>query len=549
MNGLSMYALSAWILAGVSVGFILVGVFARRIVIHSKPHCAGCGYPLTDLPTPKEQIICPECGRSPQNQTEAYTMRKRRWPLALGILLFAGSLVLPQIPTMQSGGWTAALPLSVQIKIWQRGNKQLHDRIHSLYRNKELTDSQTKQLHTQLLKAFNDPNTPEPTLIAATGYFNFTQPTSTSFLTESNFNTALQNGTQQTQSLLLTFAHRYTSPDTPKLRQTRRLRISDPDKSIRTAAIKWLIRAPSDDPEDERLIRSLIKDSDKSTFWYLRSEFDSAADRTLAITADLLKSDSPKTRSRALQCLDDRAKNRRYDLPDQIALSILALINDPNPTIQHNAIRLVEYLPESIIPNLDQRLRTLNDPDILDPLIHEIIRMDPDPAGLTPALAIISRNPELPLTIRLQAADAYTYIRARARVYDQPENLWPAYDALINTLAKDNYEPAFLLGESIRIYTNNWAATALSNKLLSQSIPPDQLSHWFTQHPGIIALLQIWESHNIEPDLSADPVERYHQTLINANKKHKNSVDLITNAATHALQTHFPNDPIPQPDP
>jgi len=549
MNGLSVYGLIGWVLAGVGVCFILVGVFARRIVIRSQPHCGGCGYPLSDVPMTNGVVVCPECGRTPKNATECYTMRQKHWPIIVGLVLFVGSLGVPQIPTMRSGGWTAALPISIQIPMWPTGDNRLRSRIHDSYLDGSLSPSQTRALHSELSEVLSDPETPPNLLSALIPYFRDGTKGKPIF-NEDDLEAALLESSNLARRSILIFSRREGIPQSQGLRHARRMVAMDPEDPItQSKGIEWLLSAPSDDSEDRDAIVTLITDESRYTTRNTQQAFGEADHYTLEITASLLDSDHAPTRSRALRCFEYFLRRSRNELPDEIALRIAQGIDDPDPSVRRIAIDMVDDLPESTVPFFDQRLRAIADPEVLDLLIHKIIRMDPDPAGLTPALAHISRNTELELPIRLQAADAYTHINRRARVEKTSENLWPAYEVLVDSLIDEDYELTFLLGQNLTRYTNNWTITALARQIISEGVAPEELDQWFADHPGILTLLRIWESFAIESDTPQLPVERYHHLLLVASKEHRYSVDLVTEAASDALGIHFPLDPIPEPDP
>ena len=476
-------------------------------------------------------------------------MHRRKWMVALGILIFIGALVLPEVPSMQRQGWTAALPMSMQIRMWSTEDNRLRSRIHDSYLNGSLSPSQTRALHSELSEALINPQTPPNLLSALVPYFRAGTRGKPIF-NENDLEAALLDSSNLARRSILIFSRREGVPQSQGLRHARRIVAMDPaDPITQSNGIEWLLWAPSDDQEDRDAILALITDESRYTARNTQQAFDQADNYTLEITASLLDSDHAPTRSRALRCFEYYLRRSRNELPPEIALSIAKRIDDPDPSVRQIAIDLVDDLPESTVPFFDQRLRTITDPKMLESLIHKIIRMDPDPAGLTPALAEISRNKLLPLPARLDAADAYYRIRIRARVDGQPENMWPAYTALIGALVDEDYESNFLIGQNLQIHCNNWTATALSRRLISEGVEPEQLSDWFDAHPAVDALISIWTPLTIDPELADDPVERYRHILLSASKKHQRSTDIVVKAAKNALGVHFPLGTIPEPDP
>ncbi len=542
MNTFLIYNITGWLLAGIGLSLILIGLFAKRIVIHKLPHCGGCGYPLNGVPETKGAVICPECGRVPKNPAETYTMRRGKLFVIMGVILTAGSFVLPQIPAMRANGWQTAFPMSIQIRMWNSGDKRLRDRIYNKFRSGELQNSERDQLRTVVIKTLNDPNATGPELNSAVSFLYLTAGTPP-LIEELDLAQAIINGSLESKKLYMQYVNSYPPPTSTELRNARRDATKDQDKFVRARAAGWLIRSPADDPEDLKAIRQLIIESDDSTFWYVRGEFDETTQEIVEIAVSLLDHEQTQIRKRALDCIGQYTSRGKYELSQQGSERVLALLDDPNTSISWAATLMTEDLPESAQPMIEELLLSTQDSKLFETLIHQIQRIDPDPVGLTPALAAISRNEGHSLRTRLKAVRAYQYIRSRAQVTDDPENLWPVYEALVKTLAQGDHETTLLYGSTMGTNFQPWVATAIGKLMLNEGVEEGNIGAWLTMHPGITALLRSWE-HDTQ-----NPIEQYHRALIRASTKGANSVEMIRAAAIQIKTIHFPNDPNPQPDP
>lgn len=537
MSSISLYGISGWIIAGIGVCLIIIGIFARRIVIRTSPQCAKCGYPLVDVPIQNGSVVCPECGRSPVGATETYTMRWRRLPIALGIVLFLGALILPMVPTMRTQGWTAALPMSVQIRMWATGDNRLRQRVITAFRNDKIMGSKRELLRSKLMAAFNDPNTPKPIIESAIEYLRYTF-TKNELLDEQDLASIASDETSNVRWLYMRYTKQYTVPQTPEMQEIRRsLAWDTTNEPAQRSAIEWLLKSPSDDEEDLETIRRLIVETDKSKFWTVRSKFDDATGVAVEIAISLLSDESTVIRSRALYCLQDIHHQKNNQLSDEAVIRILGLIVDP--VLSRQAMMMVQNLPLSAEPMIDELLRTMRDPEGLDLLMHGVRRRNPDPVGLTPALAAISRDEGHSLRTRLDAAEAYRIIRRRARVDDEPEEMWAVFDALVLALAQADFKASFAYGEKIPSYLNPWAAGAIARLMLGEGVEINEMGNWFTDRPGVVALLGVWE-----PQID-DPVERFRLAMTAiAGEERSYSSKVARDLATQAVAIYFPEDSV-----
>lgn len=554
MNALSVFGITGWILAGLGSALIFLGFLARRIVIHTSPHCANCKYPLADVPSDNIQTTCPECGRVPKNHTETYTMHSKRWCIPLGILFFAAALLLPHTNSIRTAGWTSVLPISSQIDLWPKGDPKLRERIFNAYAAGDLTKSQNTKLHTVLMQAFTDPQSSAPDAAALMDYLRHGM-NGFSMFSETDCADGILNGSELVQKTIVTFISRqiYSTPQTPELREARRsIILSTTDDYNQRNAISWLITSPTDDPEDTQLIRDLIKSTDWDTAENTQDAYQRPDPLALDILSTTLTSETATARLQALNCSYEYLRRTRNPIPELHANRIAQLVSDPDPAVSKRAIELIEELPESAAPAIAEHLNASTDPEQLESLILNIRRMNSKPIQLLPHLAELAANPD----IRLDATDAYFRIHARAGTKDPPPDLFPAYDALIQALVNEDYTTNFLIGSDITYHCHSWTATALSRHLITNNIAPDQLNQWFATHPAVTALLTIWEPLTFDSDLMPDltpqlqshPVHRFHKTLINAANRHPRSYDDVTNAADQALELYFPNQ-LTQPTP
>lgn len=550
MNALSVFGITGWILAGLGSALILLGFIAKRIVVHTSPHCAKCKYPLADVPTNNNQTTCPECGRVPKNHTETYTMRSNRWCIPLGILIFAAAFLLPHTNSIRKAGWTSILPISTQIDLWPKGDPRLRKRIYDAHTTGNLSPSQTTKLHTIFKQALVNPKA-KPQDLAWIMHSLRAKKTLTPIFTEQDCAEALLHGSDILKSELLTYIDTNSIPKTQELRHARRVLASSSDDSFTPSdATYWLIRYPSEDHQDKQAIQNLIISEDRKFTRAIHYSFDQADPIALQAAANVLKSKNQIHRIEALKCIESFIRLYNNELPQDIPIKIAQCIEDPDPSVRKLAIELLNDLPESVDPYLVYRLTTITDPELLDSLIYQIIRMNRTPAALAPSLASISKNTTIPLPTRLAAANAYFRIRNRTV---QPENMWPAYDALIQALVTQDYTSNFLIGSDFKYQTHSWTATALSRHLITNNIAPTDLKAWFDAHPAVSALLTIWEPltfdsdlmPDLSPELQSKPVHRFHKTLINASTRHPRSSELVTNAADQALELYFPSEPSP----
>lgn len=554
MNALSIFGITGWILAGLGSTLILLGFLANRIVVHTAPHCAKCKYPLADVPSTSgknnNQTTCPECGRVPKNHTETYTMRSKRWCIPLGILLFAAALLLPHTNSIRKAGWTSALPISTQIDLWPKGDPKLRKRIYDAHTTGNLSTSQTTKLHSILKQALANPKA-NPQDLASIMHYLRVKKTLTPIFTEQDCAEALLHGSDILKSELLTYIDTNSIPKTQELRNARRVLASSSDDSFAPSdATNWLISYPSEDHQDKLAIQNLITSDGKEFTRDLHYSFDQADPIALQAAASVLESKNQLHRFEALKCIESYIRLYNNELPQDIPIKIAQCIEDPVPSVRKLAIELLNDLPESVDPYLADRLTKITDPDILDALIYQIIRRHDNTAPLASSLATISKNTTIPLTTRLAAANAYFRIRNRTV---QPENMWPAYEALIQTLVDEDYTTNFLFGQDIKYHCHNLTSTALSRYLINNNVAPHDLESWFDSHPAVSALLRIWKPltfdsdlmPDLSPELQTDPIHRFNKTLINASQRHPRSYDNITNAADEALELYFPSEPSP----
>ncbi len=554
MNALTVFAVTGWILAGLGTALILLGLFAKRIVVHTAPHCAKCKYPLADVPTTRKnnnQPTCPECGRVPTNHTENYTMRSKRWCIPLGILLFAAALLLPHTNSIRNAGWTSVLPISSQIDLWPNRDPKLRDRIFNAYAAGSLSKSQTTKLHAVLKETLINPNTQPVEANAITPYIR--AQTTAPLFTEQDYAEALIQGDDRIKSSIIIFIRRNGIPQTHELRQARRAMTSEILGRNQTYAIEWLVECPSDDLEDAELIHDLVTSTDRMTASNTQDAFDRADALALKVLASTFTSENPKDRVQALRCFEEYISHARDPDLEPYALQIAHLINDPDPTARELAFELTQQLPASVSPILSNHLTTSTDPEFLDALLYCIQRMNSRPSQLLPDLAQLSATPNLPLITRLDAATTYLRLKYGTVHSDNLHNLFPAYDALIQALVNQDYTTNFLVGTDIKYHCHNWTATALSRYLINNNIARSDLESWFDNHPAVSALLTIWEPLTFDPDLMPDitpelqsePIHRFHKTLINASKRHQRSYERVTDAADEALERYFPSEPSP----
>jgi hypothetical protein len=535
MSNISLYGVGGWIVAGIGVSLFLLGFFARRVVVRSEPQCAKCGYPLDDIPRTEGVVICPECGREPKNPTETYTLRRRKGPMAIGAVLFVGALVLPTVPTMQRQGWAAALPMSVQIRMWATGDKRLRERVARAYRDKDLSDSQLDALRISVRQALRDPNTPMGVLADAVVPYIERSSKKGGLLGDKDRVLALLDENLQARQLLLTVTIFQDTPESDQLRAVRRTLTGDRDKNIRTNAIRWLLSSPSEDEEDRQLIRELITQSDEESFRSLSWGFDRASPIAAQIAAELLSEDDPALRLRGIECVRTYFQ-RDHSKPAELDIELmLSMIDDPDPDIRQVAIRSVENLPLDAEPTIGKYLGSVREPEMLSKLIHHVIRRRPTPVGLMPALAEITRDEGHSLMTRLDAADAYVYVLYRAEPKMEPEELWEVYDALILALSNGDFEAAFGFGKNNQNDFNPWAVGAIGRLLLGEGIERDQLGEWFAGHPAVEALLGM-----LSPGID-EPVEAYRRLLIDTRDEEWYTPDRVRDSINRALETYFPD--------
>jgi len=534
LSNISLYGVGGWIVAGIGVSLFLLGFFARRVVVRSEPQCAKCGYPLDDIPRTEGVVICPECGREPKNPTETYTLRRRKGPMAIGAVLFVGALVLQTVPTMQRQGWAAALPMSVQIRMWATGDKRLRERVAEAFRNDTIHGAHRSRLRAVLLDAMGDPTTTKPIIDDAVEYLDYTF-TKSQILDEQDLVQIIADETSRVGWLYMRYTSHYPAPLTGELAAIRRsLALDTTNEPAQRNAIEWLIRAPVG-ALDLETIGQILMAEDSDIVWKMVIQFDHASKPVMDVVIEYLDHPDATVRARAMRCIQNYYRRVNTKPISVDWAPIFAIFNDADQSLRENSFLIIEDLPLAVEPLLDELLRSTTNPEALSLIIGEVIRRNPDPINLTPALAVISRDERHPLRIRLEAADAYGHVRRRARAEDEPEDIWSVYDAMILALRGGDFDAAFAFGQKNQPWVNSWAVGAIGRLLLGEGIERDQLGEWFAGHPALEALLGM-----LSPGID-EPVEAYRRLLIDTRDDEWYTPDRVRDSINRALETYFPD--------
>lgn len=501
MPPLTWFTLLSFILTTIAAALLAAAIFAKRIISSRTPRCPNCKYPLTSIPHTHDDLpLCPECGREATSLIELHTLTKRKRLIPIALLLFIAALAAHLTPTIKSQGWYAALPMSLQINYWSTGDDQLRARIYSVHRDDKLTEPQRRALAQQIIEHYT--TNPNPHSYQIGTYARAT--TKPPLLTEDHFATLLTHTINDgmKQFIILTALSRHT-PTTENLAQARRNLAWNPDtKTTQRTAIRWLIEAPAL-PDDAPLIRSAITETSDTAFWEFHSHFDRAPQELIAEVLPLLDDPDPTVRTRVLLILDEWRREIRDhpDIEPQIATHLVTLINDPNQRIQREATALIEDLTPISVPQLHQIITTPTDPVIFNDILFRIRRLKIYPPEILPDLEAVILDDARPLTTRLQTANAYEYIKARARV-SRPIGLTnPVYDDLIRALESNDLETftAFntILNDDSPPQPDLHFTEALRRRLNTLNT---ETQTYLDTHPFIAAALETWRPSMKLPD-------------------------------------------------
>jgi len=490
MNALNLYDLAGWALAVGGIALVLMGLFSRRIVVRKTRRCGGCGYELPEDEEPTA-IRCSECGRVPRSGIELYTLRRWRMFLGLGLLACLSAVLVSRVPQIRVQGWASALPVSVQIRLWEAGDKRLRDRIENLYRNSRLSTAQQDLLRRQIRDAISDPNQ-TPTLLAeTTSYFN-AFGNNPILLTERDLSTALQHGSANARSLLVTVRSWRSIPETPELLGTRRNLVDDPDRNLSRNVWEWIIKSPGDEADLDLITEGLLS-ADRERHLDVRHALEKADPKVVDHLVSLAPAADERARGRLAGIYAElvRRYERSEPLNPEVYRLVIEDIGSPNDQIRRGAWLSIEDFPQTTQADLEALYRAPHEDELTRSLLYGFRRMDEWAAALIPAVHSIAEDPTRSIEIRLDAHDACMYVRSRSR-FGEVSSPMPIYIDALNQMDLRSDEGIMRLGRQFTGIQNPALLAALAIVLDRGGIESAAAADaWLAHRPALETLIKI----------------------------------------------------------
>lgn len=489
MNALNLYDLASWTSGTLGIALLLMGLFARRIVVRKTPRCSRCGY---ELPSDQHHSVirCSECGRIPKNGGELYTLRRGRMLIVLGMMMCIGAVLVSRVPQIRVQGWASVLPVSVQIRLWEVGDNRLRVRIKNLHNGNRLSSGQRELLKRKIRDVLADPQSSQQLLPDTLEYY-------TSFgkkrgiLDEADLSQALRTGSDGAVTLILIFHERYP-PQTAELFEARRSLLKRVGFSGSDKTWEWIFREP-DLEQDFPIIRDAIINSTDEEYFLISGKIDKAIPQIFVRLVPLLEDASARTQLRVINALIAAVDNDQ--ISDELDLvvfeTLLSYINSSDELIRQRARQGIEGMPPVAFDLLDALYRRSVNNELTRDLLYRFRRMDSWASALIPAVYSIAEDTSRSIAVRLDAHDACVYVQRRSRSGEVPSPL-PIYIDALDQMDMRSDEGIMRLGRLFGGIEKPVLLAAVGSVLDRDGIDSAEAAgRWLVERPALETLIRV----------------------------------------------------------